>query len=125
MTAGRHVLLVDDDPETPIVLRQLFEYYFDCKAGIADSASAAREYLRLHHVDVIVSDFHMPGENGLLLAKGLRHDGFRIPFFLYTAASLRTVDLRQEDEELPYFQKPDFKGLLSAVAQKMQWAAPL
>lgn len=44
----------------------------------------ARERLRSRRYDVIVSDYQMPGTNGIPFLKELRNQGDSIPFIIFT-----------------------------------------
>ncbi|HEX8170302.1 MAG TPA: ATP-binding protein [Thermoanaerobaculia bacterium] len=68
---GKHVLVVDDDPDARLVLRAMLE-----KAGSRVTAVASVEQaLRMMSddgIDVVVSDIAMPGEDGYALARRAR-----------------------------------------------------
>lgn len=83
---GRSILLVDDEPD---VLRSVGDLLEDGIPGLvvvtASSGNAALAILDRRPVDLIVSDFRMPGMDGLefLYQCGLRHP--RIPRAILTA----------------------------------------
>ena len=64
------VLVVDDEPMLLDIFREWLEEE-GCRALTAGDGKAALETLRIHHVDVIVSDVRMPVMDGLLLLKNL------------------------------------------------------
>jgi len=88
------ILHVDDEP-LELQLRQLqtFNKYPHICVEQATSVSAAFKVLREQHIDVIVSDYQMPGKNGLEFLKDLSDDKIlhQIPFVFLTG---------QGDEEL-------------------------
>lgn len=100
------VLLVDDDRSFLFIMGEYFEAH-----GIAyDTASSvdqARKQLKRSRYDAVISDFNMPGENGLDL---FRHVAARypdVPFILMTGCS----DFRLKKEALrmgvcQYIEKP-------------------
>jgi DNA-binding NtrC family response regulator len=64
------VLIVDDDPAARLSLQALLEDSFEVVA--VSSGEAADSWLEGSPVDVIVSDYEMPGENGLALLRRAR-----------------------------------------------------
>ena len=85
---GLHVLVVDDEPETRDLLVTVLSR---CGAEVRSSASAqdALDALKAWHVDVLVSDIGMPGEDGYDLIRKVRAMdpacGGRIPAVALTA----------------------------------------
>jgi PAS domain S-box-containing protein len=56
----------------------------DVHVDIAESASAALDMLSTQKYDAIVSDYQMPGMNGIEFLKALRESNDNIPFILFT-----------------------------------------
>jgi DNA-binding response OmpR family regulator len=86
MTAGRKILLVDDD----IVLRrslaeqlQLHEEFVPVEAG---DAAAALELTKREPIDLILLDVGLPDMDGRDLCRLLRRSGVRCPIVMLTAA---------------------------------------
>jgi len=77
-------LLIDDEHALLDISRTFLQRTGDISVEIADSADAALEKLKTGAYDVIVSDYEMPGMDGLALLKKLRTDGEKIPFILFT-----------------------------------------
>jgi PAS domain S-box-containing protein len=78
------VLHVDDDPGFLAVAKQCLEEQSQFRVDTARSAKEALKKLKHSEYDVIVSDYQMPGKNGLELIKELRQEGKDIPFILFT-----------------------------------------
>jgi CheY-like chemotaxis protein len=77
------VLVVDDEPSMLEVLKRTLRDRFEVLA-----ASSGAEALRLcagQRLDVILSDFAMPGQDGLSLIRALRLTGQAAPAVLVTA----------------------------------------
>lgn len=87
------VLLVDDEPDILESFQSLMEYRLGATVLTAPSGPRALEILRTTSVDLVVSDFKMPGMDGLAfltLARQLRPDA---PLVLMTAFPDLQVEL--------------------------------
>jgi signal transduction histidine kinase len=85
---GRHILVVDDEPDTRELLRFVIE---QCEATVTTCASGAEVIAALDSgsFDAIVSDIGMPGEDGHSLIRRIRarspERGGRVPAVALTA----------------------------------------
>jgi two-component system phosphate regulon response regulator OmpR len=109
-------LIVDDEPD----LREVLEEYFVAQgytALNAASATAARALAAEHPVDLALVDVHMPGEDGLSLARYLRERYASIAIVMLTSAGAvvdRIVGLEIGADD--YVAKPfDPRELLARV----------
>jgi DNA-binding NarL/FixJ family response regulator len=67
------ILLVDDHAILLDGIKNLLEKEEDIiVAGLADSAEKALEFLKNNEVDIMVTDFHMPGMDGLSLVNTVK-----------------------------------------------------
>jgi len=78
------VLHVDDDAGFLAVAKQCLEEQSQFQVDTTLSAKEALKKLKHSKYDVIVSDYQMPGKNGLELMRQLRREGKDIPFILFT-----------------------------------------
>ena len=79
-----HLLVVDDDSRLrDLLVRYLSEQGYSVKA-VADSAQMDRTRAR-EHVDLIVLDLMLPGEDGLSICRRLRGAGDTTPVIMLTA----------------------------------------
>ena len=81
--AAPHVLIVDDDRR----LRELLQRYLQEQGFNVHVASDGRELdkeLARCHIDLIVLDLMMPGEDGLSICRRLRGQGTEIPIIMLT-----------------------------------------
>jgi len=70
---GRHVLIVDDEPEVAeLIAGQLAP--LDVRATIAGSGKEALDRLRAEHFDAVTLDILMPGMDGLEVMREIRAD---------------------------------------------------
>jgi len=120
------ILIVDDEPD----VREVLEEYFAARgyAAIgAESAAAAREVAARESVDLALVDIHMPGEDGLTLARHLRERHAGIAILMLTSAAAvvdRVVGLEMGADD--YVTKPfDPRELLArvkSVLRRTAWA---
>jgi DNA-binding response OmpR family regulator len=80
------ILIVDDEPDVREVLEEYFTAHGYTVIG-ADSASAAKATAAAHPIDLALLDIHMPGEDGLSLARHLRERYAEIAIVMLTSAS--------------------------------------
>jgi len=72
MGAGsRHILLVDDEPHVPLLVRPLLEQ-LGMTVQTARSLTEARRSLAQHRPDGVLLDLHLPDGSGLDLLRELR-----------------------------------------------------
>jgi signal transduction histidine kinase/ActR/RegA family two-component response regulator len=91
------VLVVDDDAETRLVV---MEHLRRCNGVVFTAASAADAYdvLQREHIDVLLADIGMPGEDGYTLIRRVRAGV--IPASASVPAAAITAFAREEDRHL-------------------------
>jgi two-component system OmpR family response regulator len=83
-----HILIVDDQRDIrDLLARYLVKHGF--RASVAENADAARKVLRAAHIDLIVLDIMMPGEDGLSFTRSIRANQ-DLPVILLTAMGEET-----------------------------------
>lgn len=110
------ILIVDDEAE----VREVLEEYFvenGYNALTVESAAAARKLAAQHPIDLAMIDIHMPGEDGLSLARHFREHYRSIAVVMLTSASAvldRIIGLEMGADD--YIAKPfDPRELLARV----------
>jgi PAS domain S-box-containing protein len=78
------VLLVDDDLSFLKAAKQCLETQGEVQVETASSVEEAIERMKKEGFDIIVSDFKMPGKDGLEFLKELRERGNDVPFIIFT-----------------------------------------
>ncbi len=110
------ILIVDDEPDVRAVLQEYFVAHGYAAFG-AESASAARVLVAQHSIDLALVDIHMPGEDGLSLARHLRERYAKIAVIMLTSATTvvdRIVGLEMGADD--YVPKPfDPRELVARV----------
>ncbi|MGH8712516.1 MAG: response regulator [Casimicrobiaceae bacterium] len=106
MSPKATILIVDDEPDVREVLEEYFVSHGYAAFG-AESASAARKLVAQHSIDLALVDIHMPGEDGLSLARHLRERYAKIAIVMLTSAATvvdRIVGLEMGADD--YVPKP-------------------
>lgn len=122
------VLLVDDEPE----LRALLAEYFG-RNGFevmqAENAADARARVAERVPDVALLDIHMPGENGLSLARALREAHPRLAVLMLTTAGeaidrIVGLEVGADDYVAKPFELRELLARVRAVLRRLQVTAP-
>ena len=118
------VLIVDDETGVREVLEEYLSAHGYTVLG-AESALAARAIAAKQQVDLAVVDIHMPGEDGLSLARHLRERYSGVAIIMLTSASAvvdRVVGLEMGADD--YVAKPfDPRELLARVKSVLRRTA--
>jgi len=83
MSERSHLLIVDDDREIRTLLSQYFESNGFRTTAVAEG-KAMRKVLQQSHVDLVVLDLMLPGEDGVALCRDLRTRS-QVPVIMLTA----------------------------------------
>ncbi|MEM3852669.1 MAG: PAS domain S-box protein, partial [Methanomassiliicoccales archaeon] len=85
------LLFVDDDAATRDAVARYLQMMFDVDVETASSGKNALEMVEKGNYDAIISDFEMPGMNGLELLDELKSKKIGIPFILFTGRGREEV----------------------------------
>ena len=79
--AGLRVLIVDDHDDSRDVLKQVLTY---AGARVRLAQSAREAVIALEDIDVVVTDYSMPGDTGLWLLERVRERARPVPVIVVT-----------------------------------------
>jgi CheY-like chemotaxis protein len=83
----KSVILCVDDERNPLTLRKLVLERVGYAVLTATSAEEAMKLLAVNHVDLVISDYLMPGVVGTELAKLVKTEYPAIPFILLSGVN--------------------------------------
>lgn len=112
------ILIVEDDPMVRMINEKFIEKIEDFK--IIQSLSSvveAKRYLSSNHVDLVLLDVFLPGENGTVLLKWMRENHIETDAIMITAdKNIKTVEESFRSGVVDYLIKPfTFERLTDAL----------
>ena len=118
------VLYVDDEQDLLDLARLYLEQSPEFCVTTRTSAQEALDSLRIAPCDIIVSDYQMPGMNGIALLKAVRERYGEIPFILFTGRGREDVVIEAINNGVDfYLQKGgDPKSQFAELAHKIHMA---
>jgi PAS domain S-box-containing protein len=118
------VLYVDDEPELLDLGKMFLESTGEFVVDTCLSGEETLVTLRTHSYDAIVSDYQMPGTDGLLLLKSVREKYGDIPYILFTGRGREAVVIEAINLGVDfYIQKGgDPRAQFAELAHKIKMA---
>ena len=120
------VLYVDDEPALLEIGKLFLERNGQFCVDIITSAPAALTLLKTKTYDAIISDYQMPGMDGIEFLKKVRTSGNIIPFILFTGRGREEVVIHALNEGADYYlqkggdSKSQFAELAHQIRQAVQ-----
>jgi len=112
------VLIVDDDKEMGRLIKKVLDRE-DYQVRIAENATAGLMLLQQRTFDLVISDFRMPGMNGIELIRKAKQISPRTQLILITAfGDVQTYLDATGAGAFEYINKPIKMGDLKAVIRK-------
>lgn len=78
------ILFVDDEPMMTDVIKMMLPLYLDAEVITTNSPHEALEILAENPVTLLITDFFMPGMNGLELIRNVRGRQLSMPIIVLT-----------------------------------------
>jgi PAS domain S-box-containing protein len=97
------VLYVDDEPSLLEIGKLFLERGGQFSVETTDSATAALTLLAAKTYDAIVSDYQMPGRDGIDFLRTVRNSGNSIPFILFTGRGREEVAIQALNEGADFY----------------------
>jgi two-component system OmpR family response regulator len=121
MSERPHVLIVDDDREIRGLLAQYLEKHDFRTTAVADGKEM-RRVLERSHIDLLVLDLMLPGEDGLSLCRELRSRS-QLPIIMLTARGedvdrIVGLELGADDYVAKPFNPRELLGRIKAVLRR-------
>jgi two-component system OmpR family response regulator len=121
MTDKPHLLIVDDDREIRGLLAQYLEKHDFRTTAVADGKDMRRT-LERSHVDLVVLDLMLPGEDGLSLCRELRTRS-QVPVIMLTARGedvdrIIGLELGADDYVAKPFNPRELLGRIKAILRR-------
>lgn len=116
------ILLVDDEVQFLEVTRMFLEKGRGIRVTTATSGSQALEILEHQRFDAIISDYAMPGMNGIEFMKQVKAMGDDTPFVIFTGKGREDVviDALNFGADLYLEKSPDPRTQFSEMMQKVR-----
>lgn len=117
------VLYVDDEPALLDIARLFLEKTSEFKVLSAESAKEGLEIIRTDHPDAIVSDYQMPGMDGIEFLKAVRRN-YTTPFIMFTGRGSEMIAMEATNSGADYYiQKGgDPRALFAELTYKIRLA---
>jgi DNA-binding NtrC family response regulator len=125
VTMKRRILIVDDESEIRSILKDYLEDLGEV-VGVESGDQAVR-FLEQGRYDLVISDYNMPGLNGLDLLRYVNSLGGDLPLIWITGRSSRELVVEAWKEGVfDYFEKPfDLEQIRKSVITALSLADPL
>ena len=118
------ILLVDDDPESLIILRRLLHSFAHRYEIVAvESGVEALAVTAVHPVALVITDYYMPGMNGVQLTGAIKDASPATRVAIITAYDVHDVARRAKDVAADYVLPKPF--MLAQLKQMIEESIPV
>ena len=117
------ILYVDDEPGLLELCRIFLEQTGEFRVETVESAQEGLTRLHQEHYDAVISDYQMPGMDGISLLKSIRRHVGDIPFILFTGRGREEVVIEAVNNGADFYlqkggdPKAQFAELMHKVRQ--------
>ena len=118
------ILYVDDEPSLLEIGKLFLERSRQFSVDIITSAPAALALLNSKNYDAIVSDYQMPGMDGIEFLKQIRASGNTVPFIIFTGRGREEVVIQALNEGADFYLQKGGEPVsqFTELAHKIQQA---
>ncbi len=118
------ILYVDDEPSLLEIGKLFLERSGQFRVDIITSAPAALALLNSKNYDAIVSDYQMPGMDGIEFLKQIRASGNTVPFIIFTGRGREEVVIQALNEGADFYLQKGGEPVsqFTELAHKIQQA---
>ncbi|MEI6796654.1 MAG: PAS domain S-box protein, partial [Methanomassiliicoccales archaeon] len=116
------ILYADDEPMMLDLTKEFLEMDPGLSVEIVASAAEAIGTLQRQTYDVVISDYQMPGMDGLEFLRWLRSSGNNVPFILFTGKGREDVVVKALDDGADYYVQKgtDTKAQFAELRHKVR-----
>lgn len=83
----RRILVVDDEERVAIGIRDSLEILPNCEITVATGSEQALQLFQQQPFDLLITDYNMPGTNGITLATRIRQSHSQTAIIMVTACA--------------------------------------
>ena len=118
------VLMVEDsEDDALLILRELKRGGFDVNLKRVETSRAMRAALEEDSWDVVISDYNLPGFNGVAALQVLKQVGLDLPFFLVSGAVGDEIAVNaMQSGAQDYVKKDNLARLIPAIQRELREA---
>ena len=118
------VLYVDDEPDLLEVVRLYLERTGEFDVTTSTSAQKALSGPAIRSCDAIISDYQMPGMDGIMFLKAVREQFGDLPFILFTGRGREEVVIEAINNGADFYMQKggDTKALFAELSHKIRQA---
>ena len=119
------ILLVDDEPILLRAAKGFLEKYSGFRCETCTSGPEALDRIQAASYDAVVSDFEMPGMNGIDLLKAIRETLPDLPFILFTGRGREEVAIEALNSGADFYVQKggDIEAQFADLSHKIRHAA--
>lgn len=124
-TAGRSILVVDDDPNVRALMKLALKRDGFKVTAVSDAPDALTLVNCGLHIDLLVTDFRMPGTNGVELYQQLTSEHGEVPVLFVTGTAFDLEASLSQLDAYSVLEKPfGIPQLLAAVRSLLMLPIP-
>jgi CheY-like chemotaxis protein len=117
---SRNILLVEDNPAQSKLLKRWIETAGNFNVTIVENGKSGLQSVQEGNWDLVISDIHIPGLNGLELTRIMKAENINTPILLVTAhEGLDAPSQALKNQADGYLTKPFSKSAILSVIMNL------